>query len=152
MTKQQEGRVFERLIFEYDKAEPKHWERFTKLADELFMESDLHKIWDNDMIDDQTKSDMLWLAYQSSIRAAAETHLPHKMISNKKKHVNSKKKAIILHHYFITLKSIRSLLKICHDNFGKELMVNEILRFTRKIQFIDDTYQSLDKIKSLPNE
>ena len=100
MTKQQEGRVFERLIFEYDKAEPKHWERFTKFADELFLESDLHKIWDNDMLDDQTKSDMLWLAYQSSIKTAAETHLPNRMINNKRKEVNTKQKQIIPHHYF----------------------------------------------------
>jgi len=59
MTKQQEGKMFERLVFEYDKAEPKHWDRFTKLTEDLFLESDLLKIWDNDLIDAQTKSDML---------------------------------------------------------------------------------------------
>ena len=59
MTKQQEGKMFERLVFEYDKAEPKHWDRFTKLTEDLFLESDLWKIWDNDLIDAQTKSDML---------------------------------------------------------------------------------------------
>jgi len=30
--------------------------------------------------------------------------------------------------------------------------VDEILRFTRKLQFIDETYQSVDKIISLPDE
>ena len=136
MTKQQEEKAFERLIFEYDKAEPKHWDRFTKLADELFLESDLRKIWDNDLIDAQTKSDMLWLVYQSSIRAAAETHLPYKMINNKRKEVNTRKKQIIPHHYFSALKTIRTLLRICCNNFGKEPTVDKILRYTKKYQLL----------------
>jgi len=77
MNKQQEGEAFERLVFDYGKVKLKHWEKFTKLADDLFAESDLQNIWTNSTIDHQTKSDMLWLAYQSSIRAAAETHSPH---------------------------------------------------------------------------
>ncbi len=152
MTKQQEGKVFERVIFEYDKAEPKHWDRFTKLTDELFLESDLWKIWDNELIDAQTKSDMLWMAYQSSVRIAAETHIPHKTINNKKKEINARKKQIIPHHYFSTLKTIRTLLKICRSKFGSEPTVDEILRFTKKITVIDSTYNLPNNIKSLPEE
>jgi len=51
MNKQQEGEAFERLVFDYDKVELKYWEKFTKLADDLFAESDLQNIWANSTID-----------------------------------------------------------------------------------------------------